>query len=77
MDPKVRERKLKITSRKITVKNYQITIKFRLDLHIPMMYPYIEFELNVCNGCIDNERKLHDDRTTEQGNTICPQPLYA
>jgi hypothetical protein len=31
--------------------------KFELDLHNPKMYPYIKFELNVCNRSRDNERK--------------------
>ena len=30
---------------------------FELDLHIPVIHPYIKFELNVCNRCRDNERK--------------------
>jgi hypothetical protein len=32
--------------------------KFKLDLRNPMTYPYIKFELNVCNPYRDNERKL-------------------
>jgi hypothetical protein len=32
--------------------------KFKLDLRNFMMYPYIKFELNVCNPYRDNERKL-------------------
>jgi hypothetical protein len=32
--------------------------KFILDLHNPMRYPYIKFELNVCNPYRDNEQKL-------------------
>jgi hypothetical protein len=32
--------------------------KFKLDLHNPMTYPYIKFELNLCNPYRDNERKL-------------------
>jgi hypothetical protein len=55
---KVRERKLKISLRGITVKNHQTTTKFKLDLRNPMTYPYIKFELNVCNTYRDNERKL-------------------
>jgi hypothetical protein len=31
---------------------------FKLDLHNPMTYPHIKFELNVCNPYRDNERKL-------------------
>jgi hypothetical protein len=57
---KVTERKLKISSRGITqsVINHQTTTKFKLDLHNPMTYPYIKFELNVCNPYRYNERKL-------------------
>jgi hypothetical protein len=55
---KVKEQKLKITSRGITVKNHQTTTKFKLDLRNPMTHPYIKFELNVCNPYRDNERKL-------------------
>jgi hypothetical protein len=32
--------------------------KFKLDLHNPMTYPYIKFELNVCNPYRDYEPKL-------------------
>jgi hypothetical protein len=32
--------------------------KFNLDLRNPMTYPYIKFELNVCNPYRNNERKL-------------------
>ena len=39
-------------------KNHPTMTKFKLDLHNPMMYPYIKFELNVCNTYRDNERKL-------------------
>jgi hypothetical protein len=56
---KVGERKLKIFSRGITLlKNHQTATKFNLDLHNPMLYPYLKFELNVCNSYRDNERKL-------------------
>jgi hypothetical protein len=55
---KVREQKLKISSRGITVKNHQTMTKFKLDLRNPMMYPNIKFELNVCNPYRDNEQKL-------------------
>ena len=41
-----------------SVINHQTTTKFKLDLHNPMTYPYIKFELNVCNPYRDNERKL-------------------
>jgi hypothetical protein len=30
---------------------------FELDLHNPMVYPYTNFEFNVCNLSRDNERK--------------------
>jgi hypothetical protein len=32
-------------------------IKFELDLHDPMLYPYIKLEFNVCNVSRDNEQK--------------------
>jgi hypothetical protein len=32
--------------------------KFELDLHNPMLYPYIKFEFNVCNPYSNNEGKL-------------------
>ena len=41
-----------------SVINHQTTTKFKLDLRHPMTYPYIKFELNVCNPYQDNERKL-------------------
>jgi hypothetical protein len=47
---------------------------FELDLHIPMMYPYMKFELDVCNRCRDYERKL---MMTEQGKVICPGHFMA
>jgi hypothetical protein len=56
----VREQKLKISSRGITLKkksNWTVT-KFNFDLRNPMMYPYIKYELNVCYTSRDNERKL-------------------
>jgi hypothetical protein len=55
---KVRERKLKIFSRGITLsKNQRTMTKIELDLHNPMMYPNTKFELNLCNRSRDNERK--------------------
>jgi hypothetical protein len=55
---KVREHKLKFFSRGITLSiNHPTMTKFELDLHNPMMYPYIKFELNVCNRSRDNEWK--------------------
>jgi hypothetical protein len=49
---KVRERKMKIFSRGITLsKNHQTMTKF--ELHNPMMYPYTKLELNVCNRSRD------------------------
>jgi hypothetical protein len=55
---KLREWKLKISSRGITLsKNHQTMTKFELDLHNPMMYPYSKFELNMCNCSRDNVRK--------------------
>jgi hypothetical protein len=49
-------------------------IKFELDLHNPMMYPYTKFELNVCNCSRDNECKPIYGMT--KGNTICPPPFH-
>jgi hypothetical protein len=55
---KVREGKLKIFSRGITLsKNHQTMTKFEIDLHNSNMYPYTKFELNVCNHFRDNEWK--------------------
>jgi hypothetical protein len=57
---KVRERKLKLFSRGITLsKNHPTMTKFEVDLHIPKMYPYtnLKFELNVCYRSRDNEQK--------------------
>lgn len=42
---------------------------------IPVTYPYMTFDLNVCNYYKDNEQKVNDDRMMEQGNTICPRPF--
>jgi hypothetical protein len=55
---KVREPKLKISSKGITLsKNHQTMTKFEVDLHNPMMYPCAIFELNVCNRSRDNKWK--------------------
>jgi hypothetical protein len=54
---KVTERKLNFFSRGITLKNHRTMSKFKLHLRNRMMYPYIKFELNVCNLYRDNERK--------------------
>jgi hypothetical protein len=48
--------------------------KFELDLHNPMMYPCIKFELNVYNCSRDNERKPIYGMM--KGNTICPRPFH-
>jgi hypothetical protein len=68
------ERKLKISyyfqsKRGITAKHHRTMTKFELDLSFLMTYPYVKFELNVCNRYQDNERKL---MMTEGQNTICP-----
>ena len=58
------EWKLKISNffskfkRDNSVKNHRTMTKFEHDLRIPMTCPYVKFELNVCNCCWDNERKL-------------------
>jgi hypothetical protein len=49
--------------------------KFKLDLQIPMMYPYT-FELNVYNHCRDREQKPMMADMTKRGNTIYPWPFH-
>jgi hypothetical protein len=41
-----------------SLKSHQTMTKFKVDLHNPMMYPYIKFELNVFKPYSDNEQKL-------------------
>jgi hypothetical protein len=61
-------------SREITLsKNHPTMTKFELDLHNPMMYPYIKFELNVCNRSIDEQKPIYG---MTKGNTICPRPFH-
>ena len=48
-----------------SVKNHRTMTKSEFDLHITVTYPYIKFELNVCNLCRDNEQKPNDDGMTE------------
>jgi hypothetical protein len=55
--------------------------KFDLDMYFLMTYPYVKFELNVCNRYKDNERKLmmterQKNGMREQGKTICPSHNY-
>jgi hypothetical protein len=58
--------------REISSRGITLSKIIELDLPISEMYPYMKFELNMCNPCRDNEWKLNDDGMTEQGNTICP-----
>jgi hypothetical protein len=68
---KVKEQKLKISSRGITLSKYYRTMtKFKLDVYNLLMYPYTKFELNVCNCCREK------DGTTDQDNTICTLHFY-
>lgn len=61
-------------------KTHWTRTKFELNLYIHKLHPYIyKFELNVSNGCGDNDRKVNDegiqkDRRTEWRNGIT---LYA
>lgn len=41
---------------------------FKLNLYIHKIHPYIKFQLNVCNSCLDNDQKVKDDRLTEGQN---------
>jgi hypothetical protein len=68
---KVRERKLKISLRGITLINHQTMTKFKLDLRNHMTYLYIKFELNVCNPYRDIEQKL---KRTIYGMHVCRPP---
>jgi hypothetical protein len=80
---KVRERKLKLISRGITLsKNHPTMTKFELDLHNPsMMYWYTKFELNVCNRSRDNEWKpfmeWRNDRMTKGITLYAPGHFMA
>jgi hypothetical protein len=63
-----------------SVKNHKIMTKFELnsDLCVPVIYPNVKFELNVCNCCRDNEWKLNNDgmTMTEQCNAKFPCPFH-
>lgn len=48
--------------RHTSVKNHRTGTKFKLNLYISMTHQYIKFELNVCNGSGDNDRKVNDRR---------------
>jgi hypothetical protein len=66
-----------------SVKNHWTITTFKLGLHMPMMYPYFKFELNVCSTVakIMNGTSMvtewQNDRMMEQGNTILfpPPPI--
>jgi hypothetical protein len=74
---KVKEQKLKIFSRGITLSKSHLTMtKFEYDLHNLMMYPYTIFELNVCNRLRDNERKPIYGMTKSNTTCICPRPVH-
>jgi hypothetical protein len=59
-----------------SVKNGSIVPKTELGLDILIINLYIKFHLNMCNHCIENERKLMMDRQTnrptDSGKTMCP-----
>lgn len=47
-------------------------------IFIRQTHPYMKCELNVWNGCCDNDRKVNDDSMTERGNTsLCPGHFIA
>jgi hypothetical protein len=48
----------KYVKKKKKKKNHHTKTKCELDRRNSMMYPYIKFELNVCNHCWNYERKL-------------------
>jgi hypothetical protein len=51
--------------------NHPTMTKFELDVHDPMLYPYIKLEFNVCNHSRDYERKpIYECKTNTLPNLM-------